>query len=71
LIEESDFGFYRELLLIEAGRAQQAAGTSRPEWGYPPSSRFDIYGGQPPYGDDPDDQEEINRGVDFRRCMGY
>ncbi|QHB60299.1 type IV secretion protein Rhs [Ralstonia solanacearum] len=65
------FGFYRQILLQEAGRAQQAAGTSRPEWGYPPSSRWDIYGGQPPYGDDPGDQEQINNGVNFCQCMGY
>ena len=64
-------GFYRQTLLQEAGRAQQAAGTSRPGWGHPPSSRWDIYGGQPPYGDDPDDQEQINNGADFCQCMGY
>ena len=65
------FGFYRQTLLQEAGRAQQAAGTSRPEWGYPPSSRWAIYGGRPPYGDDPDDQEQIKNGADFCQCMGY
>jgi RHS repeat-associated protein len=65
------FGFYRQTLLQEAGRAQQVAKTSRPEWGYPPSSRWDIYGGQAPYGDDPDDQEQINSGIDFCQCMGY
>ncbi|WP_423459238.1 RHS repeat-associated core domain-containing protein [Ottowia sp. VDI28] len=67
----ASFGFYQNILLQEAGRAQQAAGTSRPEWGYPPNSRWDIYGGKSPYGDDPDDQAQIVDGISFCRCMGY
>ena len=65
------FGFPRQTLLQEAGRAQRAAGTSRPEWGVPPSIMLNIYGGVPPYGDDPDDQDQINGGMNFCQCMGY
>jgi len=65
------FGFYGQTLLQEAGRAQQAAGTSRPEWGAPPESRLDIYGGVAPYGDDPSDQEQITKGIEFCKCMGF
>jgi hypothetical protein len=39
---------------------QIASGTSRPEWGKP--------GGDPPYGDQPEDQEWIKKGIDY--CKG-
>lgn len=45
-----------ELALRGAGWAQERAGTSRPEYG--------SYLGDPPYGDDPRDQEQIRRGYD-------
>jgi hypothetical protein len=52
-------GFRLCFLQKEAGRAQVAAGTSRPEWGTP--------GDGSPYGDDPRDQEQIRRGYnDYR-----
>ncbi|MDH0864096.1 polymorphic toxin type 44 domain-containing protein, partial [Mitsuaria sp. GD03876] len=65
------FGFYDQVLLREAGRAQVAAKTSRPEWGFPPASRLDIYGGKAPFGDDPNDQRMIQDGIEYCRCMGY
>ena len=65
------FGFYAQTLRQEAGRAQRAAGTSRSEWGFPPATYFDLYGSQAPYGDDPDDQQQINAGIDYCSCMGY
>jgi hypothetical protein len=55
--------FNETVLLAEAGRAQIAAGTSKPEWGYPPSFRHPR--GQPPYGDDPDDAAQIKKGVAY------
>ncbi|MDK0785060.1 polymorphic toxin type 44 domain-containing protein [Clostridium perfringens] len=51
------FGFTDELLLRAAGFAQKEAGTSKPEFGDP----F----GNPPYGDDPYDQECIKDGIDY------
>jgi hypothetical protein len=61
-------GFPSSLLLREAGRAQQDAGTSRSDWGSP-GWRFNPWGGTPPYGDDFDDQEQIQRGIDYCECM--
>lgn len=61
-------GFPSGVLLREAGRAQQAAGTSRPSWGAP-GWRINPWGGTPPYGDDPDDQEWIQKGIDYCKCM--
>ena len=52
------------VLLREAGRAQQAAGTSRPEWG-DPGSRFNPWGGTGSFGDDPQDQPWIRRGFEY------
>jgi len=46
-------GFTLHTLLVQAGRAQVAAGTSRPEWGGP---------GSAPYGDDPVDHMWIRLG---------
>lgn len=50
--------------LREAGRGQQAAGTSKPEWG-DPGNRYNPFGGTPPYGDDPNDQEWIKKGFKY------
>ncbi len=56
-------GFDETSLLIEAGRAQIAAGTSKPEWGTPGGRIW----GKPvaPYGDDPDDQALITKGFQY------
>jgi len=62
VISQSD-----KLLLSEAGRAQQKAGTSKPEWGYPAKIPGTTIGGQPPYGDDPEDQKMIQRGINYYR----
>lgn len=58
------FGFPLEILLQEAGRAQRAAGTSRPEWGDPGRTGFPSTG-TPPYGDDPGDQAIIQSGYKY------
>ncbi len=60
----SGFGFSERTLLREAGRAQQAAGTSRPEWG-DPGSILNPWGGGGSYGDDPVDQAWIQRGISY------
>ncbi len=54
------FGLSSEILLRGAGWAQQRAGTSEPENG--------NWWGTPPYGDDPRDQEMIQRGIDYCKC---
>src|SRR5439155_19756249 len=59
-------GFPESVLLREAGRVQQAADTSKSEWG-DPGSRFNPWGGTPPYGDDPVDQEFIKKGIEYCR----
>ncbi|WP_223828148.1 RHS repeat-associated core domain-containing protein [Vreelandella titanicae] len=60
------FGFPDTILLNEAGRAQQAAGTSLPSWGSPGPSLFPFLG-TAPFGDDPQDQYWIKEGIDFYR----
>jgi Bacterial toxin 44 len=56
-------GFSEYQLQTEAGRAQIAAGTSKPGWGKPPGR---IWGqGVPPYGDDPYDQAMIKKGFEY------
>jgi putative RNase toxin 44 of polymorphic toxin system len=60
------FGFSTSVLLREAGRYQVEHGTSRPEWG-DPGWRF--WGGVPPYGDDPSDQEWIRKGIRYSKCV--
>ncbi|WLQ11865.1 RHS repeat-associated core domain-containing protein [Hahella aquimaris] len=60
-------GFSSSTLYREAGRAQQSAGTSLPNWGEP-GSRFNPWGGSPPYGDDPTDQAQIESGINFCEC---
>jgi hypothetical protein len=57
-------GFDETTLLREAGRAQQAAGTSKAEWN-DPGWHMNPWGGEPPYGDDPDDQEQIKKGFEY------
>jgi RHS repeat-associated protein len=64
-----------KFLLTQAGAAQIAAGTSRPEWQvYGPASfnkdgepGYRYHGGQmlPPYGDDPEDQKMIKAGINY------
>ncbi|WP_027084127.1 polymorphic toxin type 44 domain-containing protein, partial [Clostridium tyrobutyricum] len=51
------YGFSDELLCRAAGYAQVKAGTSNPNWG--------TYTGNPPYGDDPKDQENIKLGISY------
>jgi hypothetical protein len=59
-------GFDETTLLIKAGEAQIAAGTSKPEWGTPGGY---IWGDPvPPYGDDPEDQKMIKRGIEYYRA---
>jgi len=53
-------GFDEGVLLRQAGKAQQAAGTSQKDWGDPGNG---IWGGKAPYGDDPADQKMIKRGI--------
>jgi RHS repeat-associated protein len=60
----SAFGFPTTTLLREAGRAQQSAGTSKPEWGNP-GSRWNPFGGSGSYGDDPADAVLIQQGVQY------
>lgn len=57
-------GIDETTLLKEAGRAQQAAGTSKPEWGNP-GHRLNPFGGSGSYGDDPDDQKQIKLGFEY------
>ena len=57
-------GIPDSVLLREAGRAQGAAGTSKPEWG-DPGWRINPWGGKGTFGDDPRDQEWIRRGIDY------
>jgi uncharacterized protein involved in type VI secretion and phage assembly len=59
----SALGIPKDILLKQAGKAQQAAKTSKPEWGDP--GWGGVLGGTPPYGDDPDDQAMITKGVDY------
>ncbi len=56
----SAMGFPDFALLRMAGLAQQQAGTSRSEWG--------VAWGFAPYGDDPEDQIQIQAGIRFARC---
>jgi len=58
------FGFADRTLLREAGRAQQAAGTSKPGWGEP-GWRLNPWGGSGSYGDDPNDRNWIRRGIEY------
>ena len=61
-------GIPRSVLLRGAGIAQSRAGASDSDWGAPPS--FPNLLGDAPYGDDPADQAQINRGADFyEQCV--
>ena len=60
-------GLATDFLLGQAGRAQRAAGTSRPEWGYPGFLGYGDLGGTGSFGDDPRDQEMIKRGIADQR----
>ena len=57
----SAVGFPEAILLRMAGWAQRQAGTSKSEWGTP----YDL--GPSSYGDDPEDQAMILRGINFYR----
>ncbi|WP_443946593.1 RHS repeat-associated core domain-containing protein [Pedobacter sp. AW1-32] len=67
------YGLPSETLLIQAGKAQIAAGTSLPQWQkYMTTTTNTPYGGSttsrhmlPPYGDDPRDQKWIKSGFNY------
>jgi hypothetical protein len=59
----SAFGFPSDVLARGAGAAQQRAGTSTSAWG-------DWYG-RFPYGDDPADQAQIQKGIDYFKCKCF
>jgi hypothetical protein len=61
-------GLSERFLLREAGRAQQAAGTSLPEWGSP-GSRWNPWGGSGSFGDDPGDQYWIRQGSQYYESL--
>jgi hypothetical protein len=50
-------GLSSDSLLRAAGAVQILSHASQPEWGHP--------WGEPPYGDDPKDQEQIQAGIDY------
>jgi len=63
------FGFSEEILLRMAGWAQVQAGTTRSSWGQSPTL-IDAYfgtGGVAPFGDDPNDQSWIQKGIQYYR----
>lgn len=55
-----------DFLQRQAGVAQQAAGTSQPDWGSP-GILHGLVGGSAPYGDDPRDQTMMIQGMEDRR----
>jgi RHS repeat-associated protein len=59
--------FSDRTLLREAGRNQIEKGNSKPEWGEP-GSRLNPWGGTPPFGDDPEDQKWIKKGIEYLKC---
>jgi len=67
------YGLPAETLLIYAGKAQIAAGTSLPQWQkYRTTTTSTPYGGfntsrymLPPYGDNPRDQKWIKSGFNY------
>jgi RHS repeat-associated protein len=59
----SAFGFPSQVLKRGAGWANQKADPTRTGIGSP----YGIY----PYGDDPKDQEQIEKGINYCECMGY
>lgn len=54
-------GFPADVLLRAAGAANQISDPSRQNLGKP--------WGDPPYGDDPNDQNQINNGTEYCKCM--
>lgn len=56
-------GLATDFLLGQAGRAQQAAGTSKSQWGNPGLLGVGGLGGTGSYGDDPHDQEMVKQGI--------
>ncbi|WP_084166619.1 polymorphic toxin type 44 domain-containing protein [Pseudomonas knackmussii] len=56
-------GIPENILLMGAGFAQGRAGTSKPGWG--------NWYGEPPYGDDPDDQTWIKHGIEYAKQYDY
>jgi hypothetical protein len=63
------FGFAENVLLREAGRANQVADPRRANTGLgDPGPRWYPFGGTPPFGDDPEDQEQIKNGVKYCKC---
>lgn len=63
------FGFPDSVLLNEAGRAQNAAGTSLTIWGSPGPHLLPSWG-TGSYGDDPTDQYWILQGIDYYNNTG-
>ncbi|MEM7482379.1 MAG: polymorphic toxin type 44 domain-containing protein [Acidobacteriota bacterium] len=63
-------GLPERLLLREAGRAQQAAGTSLQDWGEP-GLRVNPFGGSGFFGDDPKDYHWIRLGYEYARRQGW
>jgi hypothetical protein len=66
----ADFGFSEDTLLRVAGWAQVQARSSQSNFGVAPN-QFQAYsgiGGVAPFGDDPNDQKWISRGI--RYCQG-
>jgi RHS repeat-associated protein len=59
-------GIPETILLREAGRAQVSH--HRPDGKGDPGSIFNPWGGTPPYGDDPRDQEWIKKGIEYCKC---
>lgn len=61
------FGYPEDTLLRMAGWAQVRANTSQPGWGVAPSmaGAYLGIGGRAPFGDDPNDQAWIKRGIDY------
>ncbi|MCX2803408.1 polymorphic toxin type 44 domain-containing protein, partial [Microbulbifer thermotolerans] len=59
----SAFGFPLNILQRGAGWANQKADPTRKNLGSP--------WGEYPYGDDPNDQEQIEKGSNYCECMGY
>lgn len=65
-----DFGFPLGVSLRQAGKAQMAAGTSRPEWQRYKTGRGNTKIMIAPYGDDPRDQRWIRLGYEYVRKKG-
>jgi hypothetical protein len=57
----SAFGFPDQILLRAAGAASQLASSDRQDLGKP--------WGNPPYGDDPNDQTQIRKGMEYYQCL--